>query len=138
MLLFSITYWLFERANISDASCNLFPTCLRAWRSLIYGCRLDDLQSRGLGYVTAELRAELRDVIGEEGSFVASARDGHVTEARVEQIRVNPSVDINQDALCGQSLGTVTGNGITVIEMAMLTAAGRSPLSIHSTDRIHR
>ncbi len=80
-----------------------------------------DLKSRGLGHVTTELRIELRDVISEEVSFVAGAGDCHVAEAGVQQVRVNPSVGIDQDALCGESLGTVTSNRITVIEMAMLT-----------------
>ena len=52
---------------------------------------------------------------------MARAGDGDVAETGVEQVRVNAGVSIDQDALCGKSLGTVAGDRIAVIEMAMLT-----------------
>ena len=52
---------------------------------------------------------------------MAGARDGDVAETGVEQVWVNAGVGIDQDALGGESLGAVTGDGVAVIEMAMLT-----------------
>ena len=80
-----------------------------------------DCQSRGLGYFGAKLRAELRDVVSEEGGLVARAGDGDISEAGVEQVRVNACIGVHQDALGGEALGAMAGDGVAMIEMAMLT-----------------
>jgi hypothetical protein len=52
--------------------------------------------------------------------IVAGAGDGDVAEAGVEQVRVDAGVGVHQDALGGEALGTVAGDGVAVVEMAML------------------
>ena len=51
---------------------------------------------------------------------MASPRDGDVAEAGVEQVRVDPSVSVNENAFGGETLGAVTGDGIAVVKMAMV------------------
>jgi hypothetical protein len=81
---------------------------------------LVEFESRGLGNIRTELRAELGHVVGEEGGLVAGARDGDVTETGVEQVRVDACVGIDEDALGGEALGTVAGDGVSVVEVAVL------------------
>ena len=51
---------------------------------------------------------------------MAGAGDGDVAEAGVEQVRVDAGVGVNEHALGGEALGAVTGDGVAVVEMAML------------------
>ena len=51
---------------------------------------------------------------------MASARDGDIAEAGVEQVRVDPSVSVNENAFGSEPLRAVTGDGIAVVEMTML------------------
>ena len=81
-----------------------------------------DLQSRSLRHIGFEMRAELRHVVGEEGGLVAGARDRDITEAGVEQVRMDARVCVNEDAFRGQALGAVAGDRVTMIEMAMLAS----------------
>ena len=64
-----------------------------------------DFQRRSLGDIGAELWAEFDHVVGEERCIVAGAGDGDVSEAGVEQVRVNTGIGIDQDALGGEALG---------------------------------
>jgi hypothetical protein len=50
---------------------------------------------------------------------VASAGDGDVAKPRIEQVRVNAGVGVDQDALGGESLGAVAGYGIPVKRVCM-------------------
>jgi hypothetical protein len=50
---------------------------------------------------------------------VAGAGDGNVTEAGVEQVWVNGCVGVDEDALGGEALGAVAGDGVAVVEVAM-------------------
>ena len=59
-------------------------------------------------------------VVGEERGLVAGAGDGNVAEAGVEQVRVDPSVSVNENAFGGEPLRAVTGDGIAVVEMTMV------------------
>ena len=68
-----------------------------------------EFESRGLGDIRTELRAQLGHVVGEEGGLVAGARDGDVTETGVEQVRMDAGVGIDEDAFSGEALGTVAG-----------------------------
>ena len=43
-----------------------------------------------------------------------------VAEAGVEQIGVDTGIGVNENALGGESLGAVTGDGIAVVEMTVL------------------
>jgi len=81
---------------------------------------LRDFQRGGLGDIGAELRAELGEVVGKERGFMAGAGDGYVTEAGVEQVRVNAGIGVHEDALGGEPLRAVAGNGVAVVEMAVL------------------
>ena len=51
---------------------------------------------------------------------MAGAGDGDITETGVEQVRVDAGVGVNEDPFGGEALGAVTGDGIAVVEMAML------------------
>ena len=64
--------------------------------------------------------AEFRHVVGEERSLVAGAGDGDVAEAGVEQVRVDAGVGVDENALGGKALRTVTGDGVAVVEMTVL------------------
>jgi hypothetical protein len=50
---------------------------------------------------------------------MAGARDGDVAEAGVEQVSGWTPVSRCQNALGGEALGTVTGDGVTVVEVVM-------------------
>jgi hypothetical protein len=51
---------------------------------------------------------------------VASAGDGDVGEAGVEQGWVNFSIGVDENAFGGKALGAVAGDGVSVVEMTML------------------
>jgi hypothetical protein len=51
---------------------------------------------------------------------VAGAGDRDVAETGVEQIRVDAGIGVNEDAFGRESLGAVAGDGIAVVEMAMV------------------
>ena len=51
---------------------------------------------------------------------MAGAGDGDVAKAGVEQVWVDASIGVNEDAFRREALGAVTGNGVPVIEMTML------------------
>ena len=84
------------------------------------GRRLADLQRRGLGDIGAELRVELGEVVCEDGCFVAGAGDGDVSKTRIEQVWVDAGIGVHEDALGGEALGAVAGDGVAVVEMAVL------------------
>ena len=50
---------------------------------------------------------------------MTGTRDGNITETGIEQIRVNACVSIDEDALCCEALGTVAGDGVTVVEVVV-------------------
>ena len=52
---------------------------------------------------------------------MAGAGDGDVAEAGVEQVGVDAGIGVNKDAFGGEALGAVTGDGVAVVEMPMLT-----------------
>ena len=83
------------------------------WRGVEFKCR-------GLGDIGAELRAEFGYVVGKERGFVAGAGDGNVAETGVEQVRVDAGIGIDENALGGEALGTVAGDGVAVVEVAVL------------------
>jgi len=81
---------------------------------------LIDFQGGGLRDIGSELRAEFRHVVGEERGLVAGAGDGDVGEARVERVRVDARIDVNENALGSNTLGAMTRDGIAVVEMMMI------------------
>ena len=83
------------------------------------GCVID-FQSRCLRDVDSQFGAEFSYVVREEYSIVAGARERNVGEPGIEQVRVNASVRVNEDAFGCKSLRAVTCDGIAVVEMRML------------------
>ena len=81
---------------------------------------LIDLQGRGFRDIGSQLGPELCNVIGEERGLVAGPGDGDVGEAAVEQVWVDASIGVDEDAFGGEALGAVTGDGVAVVEMTML------------------
>ena len=79
-----------------------------------------DVKSRGLRDIGVELWAELGEVVGKERGLVASAGDGDVAEAGVEQVRVDTGVGVDEDTLGGEPLRTVAGDGVAVVKMAVV------------------
>ena len=51
---------------------------------------------------------------------MAGAGDGDVGEARVEQVRVDAGIGMNENAFGSEALGAVASDGIAVVEMTML------------------
>ena len=82
---------------------------------------MSDFQGGGFRDIGSELRAEFFHIVGEERGLVAGAGDGNVAEAGVEQVRVNAGVGVNENAFGGKALGAVTGDGIAVVEMTMIS-----------------
>ena len=70
--------------------------------------------------IGSELRGESGEIVSEDSGLVAGAGDGDVAEAGVEQIRVDAGICVDEDAFGGESLGAVAGDGVAVVEMAML------------------
>ena len=79
-----------------------------------------DFERRGLGDIGAELRAELDHVVRKNGGLMAGAGDRYVTKSGVEQVWVDAGVGIDEDALGGEALGTVAGDGVAVVEVVVL------------------
>jgi hypothetical protein len=70
------------------------------------GWGLVDFKRGGLRDIGAELRSEFRRIGGKECCFVAGTRDGDIAEARVQQIRMDVGVGVDQDVLDGNSVAT--------------------------------
>jgi hypothetical protein len=81
---------------------------------------LVEFESRSLGNIRTELRAEFGHVVGEEYGLVAGAGDGDIAKAGVEQVRVDAGVGVHKDTFSGETLRTVAGHGVTVVEVAMV------------------
>ena len=107
-----------------------------------------DFQGGGLRHIGFDLRAEFRHVVGEERGLVARAGDGDVSEAGVEQVGVDAGIGVDQNALGGEALGAVTGDGVAVVEMTMLVgvefdlavvveADGQATIGVDCLDRRH-
>jgi hypothetical protein len=58
-------------------------------------------------------------VVGKQSGLVAGTGNGYIAKPRVEQVRVDAGVGIDQDAFRGESLRAVAANGVSVVEMAM-------------------
>jgi len=81
---------------------------------------LSNLQCGSLGNVSAELRGELGEVVGEDSRLVAGARDGDVAKTGVDKVRVNAGVSVHEHTLGSEPLGAVAGDSVAVVEVAML------------------
>src|ERR1700685_2417203 len=83
-------------------------------------CRVRKLNRRTLGNLATQPLAKIGSVIGIDLSVEACARDGNVGEAGVEQVWVNASIAVDEDAFGGEALRAMTGDGVAVVEMTML------------------
>jgi len=82
--------------------------------------RVRKLNSRTLGNLATQPFAKIGSVIGIDLSVEACARDGNVGEAGVEQVWVDASIAVDEDAFGGEALRAMTGDGVAVVEMTML------------------
>ena len=87
--------------------------------SLGHGLRWADFKSRRFRDIGAKLWAELGHIVREDGRLMAGAGDRDVAKAGVEQVRVDASVGVHQHTLGGESLGTVAGDRVSVVKVAM-------------------
>jgi hypothetical protein len=77
-------------------------------------------QCGGLRNISSEFGAEFCHVVGEERGLVAGAGDGNIAESRVEQIRVDTDIGVDENAFGREALRAMTGDGIAVVEMTMV------------------
>ena len=79
-----------------------------------------DFQRGRLRGIGSELGAELCYVVGKQRCLVAGSGDGKIAEAGVEHVSVHAGIGVNEDASGCETLGTVAGDSIAVVEMTML------------------
>ena len=91
---------------------------------LLVGGRFDrrflKINRRGFGHVGAEAFAKGSGIVGINPRILRCAGDGDISEARVDEFRVNGGVHVDQYPFGGESLGTVGGHGIAVVEVPHL------------------
>jgi len=80
------------------------------------GC-LVKIESGGFGHIGAEALGKHGGIIGVNVGVLGRAGDGDVGKAGVEEFGERIGVHIDEDAVFGQTLGTVAGDGIAVIEV---------------------
>ena len=80
------------------------------------GC-LVKIEGGGFAHIGAEALGKRGGIIGVNVSVVGRAGNGDVGKAGVEEFGERIGVHIDEDAVCGQTLGTVAGDGIAVIEV---------------------
>src|SRR5208282_5125744 len=76
------------------------------------------IESGGFTHIGAEALGKRGGIIGVNVGVLGRAGDGDVGKAGVEEFGERIGVHVDQDAAFGQTLGTVAGNGIAVIEVA--------------------
>ena len=81
------------------------------------GC-LVKIEGGGFGHIGAETLGKSGGIIGVNVGVLGRTRNGDVGKAGVEEFGERVGVHIDEDAVFGQTLGTVAGNGIAVIEVA--------------------
>jgi hypothetical protein len=89
-------------------------------KSLRNGWDLGNFQGGCFRDIGSELGGKFFHVVSEERGLAASTRDGNVSETVVEQLGVGAGIGVDENAVGGESLRTVAGNGVAVVEMAML------------------
>ena len=75
------------------------------------------IEGGGFGHIGAEALGKRRGIIGVNVGVLGRAGDGDVGKAGVEEFGERIGVHVDEDAVFGQTLGTVAGNGIAVIEV---------------------
>ena len=81
------------------------------------------IDGRRLIDLVTETFAKRRSVVRINLGVESGAGDGDVAEAGVEQVRVDGCVGVDEDALGGEALGAVAGDGVTVVEVALFGGA---------------
>jgi hypothetical protein len=81
------------------------------------GC-LVKIEGRGFADIGAEALGKRRCIIGVNVGVLGRPRNGDVGKAGVEEFGERIGVHIDEDAVFGQTLGTMAGNGIAVIEVS--------------------
>jgi len=76
------------------------------------------IKSGGFAHIGAEALGKGGGIIGVNVGVLGRARNGDVGKAGVEEFGERIGVHIDEDAVFGQTLGTVAGKGIAVIEVA--------------------
>src|SRR5580704_9691987 len=82
------------------------------------GLSLVKIKSGGFAHIGAEVLGKRSGIIGVNVGVLGRAGDGDVGKAGVEEFGEGIGVHIDEDAVFGQTLGTVAGNGIAVIEVS--------------------
>src|ERR1700677_1069936 len=95
------------------------------------GC-LVKIEGGGFAHIGAEALGKRGGIIGVNVGVLGRAGDGDVGKAGVEEFGERVGVHIDEDAVFGQTLGTVAGNGIAVIEVPH-----PSGVKIYSSSVIH-
>src|ERR1017187_4466614 len=95
------------------------------------GC-LVKIEGGGFAHIGAEALGKGSGIIGVNVGVLGRAGDGDVGKAGVEEFGERVGVHIDEDAVLGQTLGTVAGNRIAVIEVSHL-----SGVKIDSSSVIH-
>src|ERR1017187_10208701 len=95
------------------------------------GC-LVKIEGRGFAHIGAEALGKRRGIIGVNVGVLGRAGDGDVGKAGIEEFGERIGVHIDEDAVFGQTLGTVAGDGIAVIEVPH-----SSGVKIYSPSVIH-
>ena len=80
------------------------------------GC-LVKIEGGGFAHIGAEALGKRGGIIGVNVGVLGRAGDGDVGKAGVEEFGERLGVHIDEDAVFGQTLGTVAGDGIAVIEV---------------------
>ena len=75
------------------------------------------IEGGGFAHIGAEALGKRSGIIGVNVGVLGRAGDGDVGKAGVEEFGERIGVHIDEDAVFGQTLGTVAGNGIAVIEV---------------------
>ena len=88
--------------------------------TLADGYGLVDFKRHGFGGLGPELLGEPGHVIGKDPGLMAGTGDSDVAEAGTEQIGMDARVGVDQHALGGESLGTVAGDRVAVVKVAVL------------------
>ena len=66
---------------------------------------------------------------------MAGSGDGHIAKTGIEQVWVDGGIGVDEDALGSQSLRTVAGDGVAVVEMTMFGGMELSLTVIVETDK---
>src|ERR1700680_3603509 len=70
----------------------------------------------GFAHIGAQTLGKRSGIIGVNVGVLRRARDGDVGKAGVEESGERIGVDVHENAIFGQALGTVAGDGIKVID----------------------